>query len=354
MNRFRSSVTVALAIVCGTVAALGLAGLGAGDRALNVAKAMESFEWVRNDRCLEKINAAPEPGQTFRFAVFGDIQSGTAQLPRLLAGLHEAVDGEPGISFIIQTGDAASHADPGHYNVLLSALAGSGFDLPLFVVPGNHDVLDGDDSLFRRYFGATPLWFNYGGALFILLDNSSGPFTDEQYDWLEGVMDEQATADSPTFMFMHRQPIHWEGDGNRPVEPLYERLFQILKKHEVDYVFTGHWHGYHREVMGQTVFVVNGRGGDFGHDNRLVSSYLTTVEVGEGAVKDTQVELPPRAGLVIVSLVNDWLIAHLGEFAIRNRLITLLMILSAAAGCVYFIALASKTGSRPGADSEAP
>ncbi len=343
MNRFKPSVTLALAIVCGIITVLGSIGLRVGSRALNAAKEMESFEWIGNGRSLERIDAAGEPGETFRFAVFGDIQSGTAQLPRLL----EAVDGEPEAAFIIQTGDAVSHADPGHYKVLLSALAGSELDLPLFVIPGNHDVLDDDDSLFRRYFGATPLWFKYHGALFVLLDNSSGPFTDDQYDWLEGVMEEWGTEDGPIFLFMHRQPIHWEGSGKRSVEPLYERLFQILKEHEVDYVFTGHWHGYHREERGGTIFVVNGRGGDFGHDNRLVSSYLTTVEVGGGAVKDTKVELPPRAGIMIRSLMDDWLIAHLGEFAIRNRLIALLVILSAAAVCVYFIALTRKTGSHP-------
>ena len=39
---------------------------------------------------------------------------------------------------------------------------------------------------------------------------------------------------------------------------------------------------------------VNGQGGDFGHDNHLVSSYLTMVEVGESVVTDKKIELPVR------------------------------------------------------------
>lgn len=342
MSRPGKRIAIALASLCGMLAVFAMISLWAGVSARTVSKKMESFEWIRNDRARAKVNAAPAPGAIFRFAVFGDIQGGTAQLPRLI----KAVDGELPIAFIIQTGDAAAHADAGHYNVLLGALARSGLRHPLFVIPGNHDVFDDDDSLFRRYFGATPLWFEYGDSLFILLDNSRGPFVDEQYDWLESVLKEQATDGSHVFMFMHRQPINWDGGGKQPVEHQYARLFRILDEYEVNYVFTGNWHGYHREVRDGTVFIVNGQGGDFSHNDRLVPAYLTLVEVRDGAVTDRKITLSPSVGIMLKCHADDWLIAHLGELAVKNRSITFLIVLAAAAGCVCLSIIATKSRER--------
>lgn len=342
MNRYRSSIAGALALLCGITAAAVLVGFWMGYRARKTADKMKALEWINNDRGLEKIRGLPNPREGFSFAIFGDIQIGTAQLPRLVQVLEE----EKPTAFIVQTGDAVSHAEPGHYNVFLSALARSGLRLPMFVMPGNHDVAGDDDDLFGQYFGPRRLWFEYGGALFILLDNSLAPFTDEQRDWLENVLEEQGAEDRLVFLFMHHQPIHWDGDGKRPVEHAYVRFFELLKDYKVDYVFSGNWHGYHREERGGTVFIVNGRGGS---GSRMVPCYFTIVDVYKGFARDRVVVLPPRAGILARSLLDDWLIAHIGEFAVTNRWLTFGVMFLAGTGCIYLLVRAIRGNRRAGA-----
>ncbi|NQU08026.1 MAG: metallophosphoesterase, partial [Candidatus Abyssubacteria bacterium] len=154
MNRFRKSILIVPAILCAITVLLGCAGLWIGSRAQDTAELMKSHEWINNDRCLARVAESSDQGPDFKFAVFGDVQIGSAQLPRLI----EALEKESQVAFVVQTGDAVAHADEGHYKVFLNALARSGLRLPMFVLPGNHDVDDGGGELFEEYFGPRQLW----------------------------------------------------------------------------------------------------------------------------------------------------------------------------------------------------
>ncbi len=344
MSKFKFGLATVLAVICGATVVLVFAGLWMAHRAQITAEEMESFEWIHNDRCLQKIRALPEPQHGFRFAVLGDVQIGTARLP----GLIKIMEDEERVDFIIQTGDISIDPDPGHYKLLLDALARSGLRLPMFVVPGNHDVGGDHGDLFGKYFGPKQLWFKYGESLFVLLDNSLAPFTDEQCDWLENVLEKHGRRDRPVFLFMHGQPIYWRHNGRGPVAHLYGRFNEIFEKHRIDHVFAGNWHGYHREERNGTVFVVNGRGGS---GSKLVPSYLTVVDVYKGHARDRVAVLPPRVRTLARSLLDDWLIAHIGELAIGNRWITCGVLLLAGCGCVGFIFLLRKAGVQEGADN---
>jgi hypothetical protein len=330
----RGSFTV-LAVLCAAFLVLGLICLPIAYRARDTAEAMRWCQWIGNERCRARVAALPQTTGGFRFAVLGDIQNGATQLPRLMSALER----EAPVAFAIQTGDAVSHADPGHYTHFLNQLAHSGLWLPMFVLAGNHDVRGDREDLFGRYFGARRLWFEHGGALFVLLDNSSGKLDDAQYDWLEGVLEDRGGGNQHILLFMHVQPIHWEGDDKRPVEHRYVRLFELSRRYGVDYVFSGNWHGYHREERDGITFVINGRGGDFDSDDRLVPCYFTVVDVGEDSIKDRRVELPPRASLVVRGLLTDSLIAHVGDSAVANPWGTGFVLSLAGAGCVAFLRL---------------
>jgi len=333
VRRFYERILIALAGLCGILFALGALGFWMGYQAQETAETMKSYEWIHNGRCLERISNMPDPGTSFKFAVFGDIQIGTAQLPRLSRVLEE----EAPVAFVVQTGDAVSHADSGHYNLFLNELALTRLSVPFFVVPGNHDVRNDSELLFEKYFGPRQLWFEYGKALFILADNALGPLDNKQYDWMEEVLKRRKTGIQHIFLFMHRQPINWTGDGVTPVEHFYQRLFELLKKYRVDYVFSGNWHGYRREKRNGTVFVVNGRGGDFDHDARLVPCYCVIVEVQRDAIQDRVIEFPPRLSIVLKSQFKDLFVAHIGEFVMRNQWFSGGLLLFFGSCCTFLI-----------------
>jgi len=174
--------------------------------------------------------------------------------------------------------------------------------------------------------------------LFVLFDSNVEPSDDAQYRWLENVLENCSTNVRHRFLFMHHQPIHWEGDGKSPIwEDRYTRLFELLAKYNVHYVFTGHWHGYHREERAGTVFVVNGRGGDFDHDQRLVPCYFTVVDVRGDSIEDKCIELPPRAWIVVQSKFKAWFIADMGVLVAKNYWISSGILLSLSLFCVFLI-----------------
>ncbi len=84
--------------------------------------------------------------------------------------------------------------------------------VPMFVIAGNHDVRGDSSRLFERYFEPRELAFTYRNSPFVLLDDSLEPFDDADYARLE-----ESLRDHPDvqhrFLFMHVQPIHWEGEG---------------------------------------------------------------------------------------------------------------------------------------------
>jgi hypothetical protein len=66
------------------------------------------------------------------------------------------------------------------------------------------------------------------------------------------------------------------------------------------------------------------------------------VEVQGDRIQDKCIELPPRAGIVIRCMLDDWFTAQLGELEMRNRWLTAGVLLLPALGCVLFLSLSRK------------
>jgi hypothetical protein len=133
----------------------------------------------------------------------------------------------------------------------------------LHVAPGNHDVGDkvdsrataprvqeGSEAAFTRAWGPTWRALDHGGCHFVLLDGcvlGSGLARERrQWEWLE--------ADLPghgrTFVFLHYPPFIHRPDEpshyDNIAEPARSRLLELLGRHSVEAVFSGHAHHYFR------------------------------------------------------------------------------------------------------------
>ena len=307
-------------------------GLAVDYYARSTAAEITSSGLMHNERVRKAVCNLPDPGDSFTFTVLGDIQSGVGSLSRLSARIEE--DGN--IPFAIQTGDAVTNADEGYYHLLLTALAHADFPTRLFVVPGNHDVKKDSGKLFEEYFGPEELWFTYGTGLFVLMNNALAPFNEEQYNRLEQVLATHADQVDHIFLFMHRPPINWEGNTKEPVEGRYTRLLELLETYHVDYVFTGHYHGYHREERGGTIFLSNGQGGDYEHDDVLVPCCYTTVALNGSMVRDWVTELPPKASIVLQGRIQRLLIARIAPIASQTQWIASILVLMTGVCCILF------------------
>ncbi len=336
---------IAATAAFGIPLAVGLCGLWTATRARQAAHRMESSEWINNDRCAARVAAMPDPGSSFRFAVFGDVQIGIAHLSRLMNALKERAP----VDFIVHTGDAAAYPGPGNYVMLLNELERCGLTVPLFVVPGNHDIGRTGGTLFERYFGPRELSFVYGKTLFVVMDDAMGPFRKEAYERLENLLKHRPPDVRRVFLFMHRPPIDWEG-SDKIVEAKYTPFHELLARYEIDRVFAGHIYAYHREVRGSTVFLVNGQGGDWTARHQLVSCSLTLVEVDGDTVRDERVELPPSGTAVAESLFKKFFIADIGRFMIEHPGLFFGILFLLAAGTVSSTVWTVRAGRRRNPD----
>ena len=115
--------------------------------------------------------------------------------------------------------------------------------MPIYHTPGNHDITtDPMEGLYRRYMGDPYYSFDHRGLHFVILDNSRASTGDdlssEQMKWL--AEDLSANHESIyTIIFVHKP--YWF-DTIAVDNP--HALHALLVEHDVDAVFTGHYHRY--------------------------------------------------------------------------------------------------------------
>lgn len=331
-------VPIVLATLSFLVLTVVLAGFWMGYQAKQRAEMMKSHPYINNDRCIEKVRGLPESRGGFNFAVIGDIQREIKKLPLMMDALKK----EPAVSFIVQTGDAVAHADSGHYRLFLNELAQCGLEVPLFVVPGNHDAINDHENFFHTCFGSRKFWFEYGNALFIVVDTARGGWDDEKSDWLRNVLESRSAGILHVFLFMHQLPIYNKGDEGHFIDQIDTRLARMLEDYGVDYVFSGHWHEYRRKEWRGTTFIINGEDDDFDTHKDGAPFCYNLIRVGEHMIEDQRIELQPGYSGHVFSELQDIFIAHLGDYLMRKLWTGLGMVLISAMGVVLPLVLLRK------------
>ena len=251
--------------------------------------------------------------QSFSFLVAGDIQAGYRMLSRKI--LPAAKDD---CAFVVQTGDLASHADPGHYALILHEIKSSNLGVPLFVIPGNHDR-KGNPELFEHYFKLKQFYFVWSSCLFIFFDNSLGASYERQFQLLEKTLAENQGKARWTFIFMHRPPVDWDNGTPRPELKKHARFFALKKRFRIDYVISGHIHDYHMAELDGTTYISNGLESD--QKGRTSDEiYLTRVQVTPEKVAIEKQAVPTSLADRVYGNIIDSLVAHI-YYPLRRALI---------------------------------
>ena len=212
---------------------------------------LDAISCINNRDNINRMESQPAL-QSFSFLVVGDIQAGYRILSRKI--LPAAKDN---YAFLVQTGDLASHADRGHYALILHEIKSSNLSVPLFVIPGNHDR-KGNPELFEQYFKLKQFSFMWSNCLFIFFDNSLGASYAQQFQWLEKTLEENQGNTRWTFIFMQRPPVDWDNGSPRPELKKHARFFDLKKRFRIDYVISGHIHDYHMAEPDGTTYISNG------------------------------------------------------------------------------------------------
>jgi predicted phosphodiesterase len=244
----------------------------------------EAIPFINNRNNASWIEHQP-PRESFSFLVVGDIQGGFRTLSQHIFKKSDGI-----YSFAIQTGDLMSHADEGHYAQTLYELKKSDLNIPFFVVPGNHDVMGRNPGLFEKCFTWKQFYFLWSDCLFIMLDNSSTPPYGLQFQWLEKILEENQGKARKTFLFMHRGPFEFGEKKPRQIREEFAPYFNIQKRFHIDYVFSGHAHGYYRCEANGTTYIANGAASVM-EGFTVMPSYLTRVEVKPDKISDRMITI---------------------------------------------------------------
>ncbi|MEI6148749.1 MAG: metallophosphoesterase [bacterium] len=158
------------------------------------------------------------------------------------------------IEFVVHTGDVLADriGDAGIVAEGLEAM--KAIKVPVYYIPGNHDILadDGDNTarLFGQYFGALKSRVEIKGVICLFvntepLKGDTGSPGQVQRKWVESQLRE--AGGRPVLIFMHRPPVQdllAEGDASawnrESYHPRWARLF--IEQPEIKAVVAGHLH----------------------------------------------------------------------------------------------------------------
>lgn len=183
---------------------------------------------------------------------------------RRVVDLCNAIGGE----FVVHLGDIV-HPLPVEAKhepaVRLAAEVYEGLEVPVYFVPGNHDIGDKPNAMvavpavadenyevYERYWGSPYLAFDQDGLHFVVVDtpvlNSGLARESQQRAWLELDLAEARERGQRVFVFTHYPPFireagepeHYDNLG----QPARSWFLDLMVKHQVEAVFSGHVHNF--------------------------------------------------------------------------------------------------------------
>jgi len=186
---------------------------------------------------------------------------------------------------------------------------------PINFVAGNHDVGDKPNSFVAvpavaeaNYAGYEDAWgpsfysFDVGGCHFVILDtqllNSGLDREERQRSWAESDFAAASSSDQRIFAFTHYPPFvrdhleneHYDNLG----EPARSWLLNLLERHGVEAIFSGHVHNFLYNRHGETDLYVAPSTGFVRPDYSELASVPPDAENGR--------DDPPKLGIFVVEV----------------------------------------------------
>ena len=196
---------------------------------------------------------AKEPGELV-FAVAGDSRNDPEVYQRILDRI--VADGN---AFLIHTGDLVNYGSAQTFEPVQDMM--NAFPLPFYPVPGNHDR-DDDGTLnsYLSYSGAPDKHYSFDVEMahLTMANSATGRLSDEELAWIDA--DLLATDQPVKIVCLHHPPFdpdstsHILRGGN-------EAFMDLMRKHQVAYVFASHIHAYSEAERDGTVYVITGGAG---------------------------------------------------------------------------------------------
>jgi 3',5'-cyclic AMP phosphodiesterase CpdA len=169
-----------------------------------------------------------------------------------------------------------------------------GAALPVFPVPGNHDVAWSKTTAPFEQYWPRHQSFDRQNAHFTLVDDSAVTLDQAELDWIDA--DLSATQQPVKFVFMHVPALMpYPVPAESALQAGGPEFMALMEKHHVTAVYAGHLHAYTRVEHNGIPYIITGGGGEPLHVPSLLGGRYHYVRV---AVRGT------TAGDTVVLLNN--------------------------------------------------
>lgn len=190
----------------------------------------------------------------FSFALIGDSRDNPQVFKKILNEIEDSKS-----RFIIHQGDMVSQGTQNEYADFIQTIDST--KIPVYTVPGNHDIIGKGRLYYSQEFGMYYHSFNMDSTHFIILDNANGYLDKGQLSWLKD--DLEKNKGSMIVVFMHMPPFDPRlGENHAMLDSLQaETLVSLFEDFNVDTVFSSHIHSYYDYTQEGVHYIISGGGG---------------------------------------------------------------------------------------------
>ncbi len=278
------------------------------------------------------------PGtKRFNVALVGDSATGNLVLSDVIQDIKNA---DENYSFILYLGDFVKDNGSDFY-WMISRIAPQLGDMPMYVVPGNHDVTRRnhiDSTAYRAVMGAPYYWFGYGDVLFIGLDLSNKNMVDDtMLQWLSDTLRKIRPTFKYCIIYGHippHGPAHPTGIETEPYRILApdisEKIKSIVRRHKIDAMFFGHLHYWSKNVFaGIPMYTLPASGQRLrSKDHQYGYVHLSIGPNGIESIAPKYIDFSGARG----DKCMTWITSNIGNFKTRRAVVALLYAIVACLG----------------------
>ena len=228
----------------------------------------------------------------FSFAVASDTGGKNEPIERVIRDVGKSTDAK----FMLHLGDLVRYRNPSHYDWIADEVDVKLKDMPMYLVPGNHEI-ESEDGVIEKYlytekFGQLYYWFGYGNTLFIGLDSSEEKYDEEQLKWLKTVLNKIRPDYENCIIYSHVPPISPVGEYKKKLaEESRDSFAKAIKGHGINLLLSGHVHYFSRsEFEGIPLVTLMPSGQDFRGEEKQFGYVLVGVDGKSISIEDKYVK----------------------------------------------------------------
>lgn len=198
--------------------------------------------------------ADSETVETFRFAMFADVQRAIDNVGDIFSRINE----ETSVRFVLFSGDltsSGSNEELVEFQKKMEVL-----NIPLYATPGNHEF-GGETETWHNLFGRHNSFFKFKSVYFSLVNSMGATIDPMVYAWLDNWL--AAGKNSSHYFFTHFPPLDPVGfrSGSFRSQKEAAKLLTKLGQGNLNAAFYGHIHSFYSySNAGIPSYIVGGGG----------------------------------------------------------------------------------------------